>query len=114
MKQKPRSADRGTERRPELKQLVETQHQIRFWKTTHLNLFFHIIKDESLRMDEEVRGVERDGVQRAPVHAATVCWSVTRFGPDEALNRGHEGLRRDSGCCRVFSESLIIITIILR
>lgn len=40
--------------------------------SSHLDLLLHIVKDQPLRMDEVVRGVERHGVQRPAVNAAPV------------------------------------------
>ena len=46
-------------------------------------------------MDEVIGGVKRDGVQRAPVNAASIQLPATRFGPDKPLNRRDKALRRE-------------------
>jgi len=45
----------------------------------YLDLLLYIVKDESLRVDEVVRGIERDSVQCTSVNAASIHRPATRF-----------------------------------
>lgn len=76
----PRSGDQGTEGE------VRGRHDITVtWlhglvaAWFYLDLLFHVVEDEPLGMYEVVGGVERHGVQRPAVHAATVHRPASRF-----------------------------------
>lgn len=63
----------------------------------NLDLLLYVVEDESLRVDDVVGGIEGDGVQRAAVNAASVCWPSTRFGPDQPPNGGNKTLGGTKG-----------------
>lgn len=60
----------------------------------YLDLLLYVVEDEPLGVDEVVWRVERDGVQRAAVNAASIHLPASRFWPDKPLYRRNKSLRR--------------------
>lgn len=85
MKPTPRSGDQGTKMRGQRSRCHEVTGDlnvfccIELYFRFYLDFLLYVVEDESLRVDEVVRGVERDGVQRAAVNAASIQWPATRF-----------------------------------
>lgn len=78
-----------------MRSLVSRFCSIVLYFRSYLDLLLYVVEDEPLGVDEVVRGVERDGVQRAAVNAASIHQPATRFRPDESLNRRDKTLERE-------------------
>lgn len=84
MKQTPRSGDQETEVRGERSRNCchgdfKVLCCIVVYIKCYLDLLLYVVEDESLRVDEVVRGIEGDGVQRAAVNAASIHLPASRF-----------------------------------
>lgn len=65
----------------------------------YLDFLLYVVEDESLRVDEVVRGVEGHSVQRAAVNTASIHRPATGFGPNQPLNRRNKTLRGERMKC---------------
>lgn len=60
--------------------------QICFCCVFYLNLLLYVVKDEPLRVDEVIWGVEGDGVEWSAVNAASIHRPTSRFWPHQPFD----------------------------